>query len=342
MSCLGRFYVLGPPVQSAHAVEDVVSYVMRQTPDMETATFVLHDTEGPVRYDSTWVLGGRLQEIRHGPGVAELWTGLVLWSDARSAKSFSVIVMDEKYLQTCIGHRYILPKFETFVIGGLRVDHPGVSCVYELHSRAVGDTWRHRGSWLTQLIEGSDDSNRLRCEAVEALRTASWHSLYDLEALFAVHGTARASRRERRGTSEPFYGCCPAERPPRLDVILPYGLDKFLASVSQRPRCFEELCRVLWDKEESGHQFASMPPWFRDTCASLHVTSSEHLQQWWWAGIMGAAANAVQQLRACVPRHQPVAAEAVKGLSHRHYRTLDRNPLDSVDHTILIEECIPY
>ena len=71
----------------------------------------------------------------------------------------------------------------------------------------------------------------------------------------------------------------------------------------------------------------------------MHVTSPEHLQQWWWAGIMGAAANAVQQLRASVPRHQPVPAEAVKGLSLRHYRMLDRSPLDSVDHTILIEEC---
>ena len=85
---LRRFYVVGPPVQSAHAVED-----------LETANFVLNDLEGPVRYDSTWVPGGRQQEIRYGPGVAELWTGLVLWSDARSARSFSVVVTDEKDLK---------------------------------------------------------------------------------------------------------------------------------------------------------------------------------------------------------------------------------------------------
>ena len=74
MTCRGRFYVVGPPVQSAHAVEDLVSYVMRETPDLKTANFVLNDLEGPVRYDSTWVPGGRQQEIRYGPGVAELWT----------------------------------------------------------------------------------------------------------------------------------------------------------------------------------------------------------------------------------------------------------------------------
>ena len=94
MTCRGRFYVVGPPVQSAHAVEDLVSYVMRETPGLKTANFVLNDLEGPVRYDSTWVPGGRQQEIRYGPGVAELWTGLVLWSDARSARSFSVIVLE--------------------------------------------------------------------------------------------------------------------------------------------------------------------------------------------------------------------------------------------------------
>ena len=43
--------------------------------------------------------GGKQLEIRYGPGVAELWTGLVLWSDARSARSFSVVVTDEKDLK---------------------------------------------------------------------------------------------------------------------------------------------------------------------------------------------------------------------------------------------------
>ena len=103
-----------------------------------------------------------------------------------------------------------------------------------------------------------------------------------------------------------------------MDVIVPFGLDKFLASVCQRPRSFEELCRALWDMEKSDAQFASMPPWFRDTCASSLVASPEQLQQWWWASIMGAAASAVHQLLACVQRQQPVVAAAVKGLSHRH------------------------
>ena len=152
MSCFGRFYVLGPPVQSAPAVERLVRDVMLQVPDMETASFVLHEVEGPVRYDSSWVPGGRRREVRHGPGVAELWTGRVSWPDASSARSFSVIVMDEHYLQTCRGRRYLLPDFETFVVGVLRVDQPGVRCVYEWRTRLAVENWLHRGRWLAPLL----------------------------------------------------------------------------------------------------------------------------------------------------------------------------------------------
>ena len=81
--------------------------------------------------------GGKQQDIRYGPGVAELWTGLVLWSDARSARSFSVVVTDEKDLKDFTAHRYMLPKFETLVFGVLHVDQPGISCLYELHAQDV-------------------------------------------------------------------------------------------------------------------------------------------------------------------------------------------------------------
>ena len=81
MPCLGRFYVLGLPIQIDPEVERLVSCVMRQTTDMEAAASSLHDVEGPVRYDSSWVPGGRRRELRHGLGVADLWMGLVSWPD---------------------------------------------------------------------------------------------------------------------------------------------------------------------------------------------------------------------------------------------------------------------
>ena len=126
MPCSGRFYVLGPPVERASEVAGLVEYVMRQTTDMRAAAFSVHDVEGPVRYDSSWVPGGRRRELRHGLRVADLWTGLVSWPDPSSARYFSVIVMDEHYLRTCKGLRHHLPDFETFVVGVLRVDQPGV------------------------------------------------------------------------------------------------------------------------------------------------------------------------------------------------------------------------
>ena len=51
-----------------------------------------------------------------------------------------------------------------------------------------------------------------------------------------------------------------------MDVIVPFGLNKFLSSVCQRPRLFEQLCRALWEMESSGREYASMPGWYRDTC----------------------------------------------------------------------------
>ena len=101
MPCSGRFYVLGPTVETALEVARLVECVMRQTTDMRAAAFDVHDVEGPVRYDSSWVPGGRRRELRHGLGVADLWTGLVSWPDASSARYFSVIVMDHHYLKTC-------------------------------------------------------------------------------------------------------------------------------------------------------------------------------------------------------------------------------------------------
>ena len=66
MPSYGRFYVLGPPVEGASEVAGLVEYVMRQTTDMRAAAFSVHDVEGAVRYDSSWVPGGRRRELRHG------------------------------------------------------------------------------------------------------------------------------------------------------------------------------------------------------------------------------------------------------------------------------------
>ena len=335
MACLGRFYVLGPPTQSGHDVTDLVSSVMRQTADLGSAPFTLRDLEGPVRYDSSWVPGGRRNVLRQGLEVAELWTGQVSWHDPALARSFSVIVMDQEYLEHSHGHRRNVPGFETFVVGVLQGDKQGVSRVYEWRT-SPERTWRYRGLWLMPL---GDDSDRHRRQAVDALGSGSWQLLHDLECLFTAPDAARASRRARRGRATHVWGCHEALRPPRLDVILPFGLDKFLTSLVQRPRSFEQLCRALWEMERSGREHASMPGWYRDTCASSLVASSEHLQQWWWANIMGAAGSAVQQLLACVDRERPTVAVAVRGLSFRHYRTLGRNPVVSVDHTTLIDEC---
>ena len=105
MASLGRFYVLGPPVQHANAVRDLVIYVMRRTPDLAAAPFALEGLEGPARFDSSWVPGGRSNTLRRGTDVADLWTGQVVWGTPTWATSFSVIVTDQNYLDEGKGQR---------------------------------------------------------------------------------------------------------------------------------------------------------------------------------------------------------------------------------------------
>ena len=48
-------------------VRELVRSVLRQHPYLRAAPFTIRDVEGPVRYDSSWVPGGRGQVLRQGP-----------------------------------------------------------------------------------------------------------------------------------------------------------------------------------------------------------------------------------------------------------------------------------
>ena len=148
MACLGRFYVLGPPVQNRDGVMELTTTVMQQTPYMTYAPWTLLNMEGPVRYDSSWVPGGRREVLRQGLEVADLWTGQVLWHYPAFARSFSVVVIDQQYVENHRGHRRNWPDFETFVVAVLQNDQPGVSKIYEWRVNAPScGSWMNRGHW---------------------------------------------------------------------------------------------------------------------------------------------------------------------------------------------------
>ena len=196
--------------------------------------------------------------------------------------------------------------------------------------------WRNRDQWLGSLGIQSD---RVRRQSLESLSQCQWHQLHDLENLFAQAG-ARASRRQRRGESEQGNDFREMHASPRLDVFIPFGLGEFSASLDERPRTFEQLCRELWELDRTDCKDASMPGWFHSTCASSLVAKPEHLQQWWWANIMGAAASAVRQLKnRVVESEHPTSAKAVTGLSFRNYKTLSLNPHERADHASSIDAC---
>ena len=314
MACSGRVYVLGAPVQSREEVEGLVMSVIRMSLKVWTVPCTLQDVIGPVRYDSSWVPAGKRKELRPGLQVSDLWTVQMSWQDPNSASSFSVLVMDQLALDDKRRDRRKAPGFETFGVVVLQCETAEVDCVYGWRTSTdeVRQYWKHmwsdRGTWLDA---PSDNREQHRSESLDALRRDSWRSLWDLHRLVRVPHAAAASRRQRKTKTWRGWGFHAAEQTPDLDVVLPFGLDKFLASLVQRPRSFEQLCEALWEKEEAGAGHSSMPAWYRDTCATLLVESPEHLQQWWWASIMGASANAVQQLRACVSLQQRSVAAAV-------------------------------
>ena len=139
--------------------------------------------------------------------------------------------MDQHYLEAYQGYRCDLPDFETFAVGVLQVGQAGVNHLYEWRtSREL--TWLYRGSWLH---DAGKDSEQQRLEAVATLKGTSWQSLHDLQSLFVAPGVERASRRQRRGSAPHYWGCHETQRQPRLDVILPSGLEQFLMSLRKRP-----------------------------------------------------------------------------------------------------------
>ena len=289
MACMGRFFVLGPPTARSREVLGVASHVMMTT---KNHSFKLEQMVGPAKYDASWVDGGR-KSPRDGMQAIELWTGNVEWSDADSATSFTVVVMDHVYLCNREERRKDgrvpkqepqAPTFETFIVIVLRNGHRGVRAVYELRALAERH-WRNRSDWYRP-VRGPE-----RTEALAMLRTETWEPLHNLESLLTQKGAHAQSRRSKNTLSRSTkLGIEEVLCSKTLDVILPYGLPKFLSALAPRPPSYEELCRVLWERETDGDPHASlptsMPPWYRTPCATERVTSDD-LPDWWWGGLLG-------------------------------------------------------
>ena len=113
---------------------------------------------------------------------------------------------------------------------------------------------------------------------------------------------------------------------------MPYGLQKFFASLAPRPESYEQLCRVLWEREIDTSPHASkpssMPLWYHDTSPTKHV-NEDNLPHWWWAAVIGIAANAVRQLMHSVNarKNKPTFAYLVKGLSFKYYKKIKQIPV---------------
>ena len=347
MTCYGRFYVLGPPVPDDEGVERVVQQVIfagaaHEGKNLRRTAAKLEFLEGPVRYDSSWVPGARDDDLRRSRDVAELWTGQIQWDMKDSEMSFSVIVMDYNHWHPDNKkNRAPTPSFETFVVGILKEGEAGVRRVYEWRTtRCCG--WRNRGQWLPVLSQMESLANRRR--TIATLQQRSWHLMYDVASLCIPSHLERPTRRQKKGSATKGsathnLGWQDVETFSRIETNLPFGLARFLAALVERPQSFEELCRRLWESECKKLKHASMPCWYRATCATKHVEGGDTLQRWWWANLMGSAGNAVQQLLTCELSQQRLEASVVMGLSFRHLKTLGYNSARPIEIEALIAAC---
>ena len=103
---LGRVLCAGPRVRNSHDVTNLVSNVMRQTPDMEIALFIC-----AIRFQSgSW---WKQRSLRLDLAAIELWADGVSCRNAVAARSFSVIVVDQQRLNDCEIQRHKWPTLET-------------------------------------------------------------------------------------------------------------------------------------------------------------------------------------------------------------------------------------
>ena len=111
----------------------------------------------------------------------------------------------------------------------------------------------------------------------------------------------------------------------RLDVMFPYGLERFLATCAARPPIYESICQELYYLDEvSGcideSDFRDVPrASLKTACSFASVRTSDDLERWAWAAIMHRASGDVRGLKHIRddPRRSSCPAMMLVGLSRK-------------------------
>ena len=101
------FYLIGPPVESASEVADVLHYVLSEMRDTRLEGFQVSQTAG-LPYIKDWMLEGDTHQRPHRPGMhgAELWCLKASWSRPQLRKpAFTVVVQDTDFFSQSSEYR---------------------------------------------------------------------------------------------------------------------------------------------------------------------------------------------------------------------------------------------
>jgi len=322
-------FLVGPPAHSAHAVCAIAKAAIEQSVLQSLRDFRARVSHGPILYLSKWAPRGELKVRRPGQAGLFLWRLNAEWRGADLPESSAAILVVPPVDEL---------SFEPFAVicpGGTGV-RPGR--VFEWRTRRPDGIreWGNRAGWLPPCAFVSQDSpemlQRLENEAKQQLlcATKAWGPMTKFKGCFPNSDPTRGSRKQQRGNPKNRNLGSRAVNGIRLEQEFPWGLPQFLAAAAPRPATFELLARTLWLEDEG----LALPPTVLELaqpdCAIplSQISSKNHLAEWWWAGVVNTAGQAVQrhvqQAQASSANWQP--AVVVRGFSGRTRKLLGAAP----------------
>ena len=323
------FYLIGPPVESASEVADVLNYVLSQMHGTPLEGFQVSQIAG-LPYITDWMLERDTHQRpnRLGMHCAGLWCLQASWSQPQLCKpAFTVVVQDTDYFSLSSKDRaQNMPAFETFLVSTCVDGAVPQGSLFRWNTVAVG-SWRSREHW--RFIPSDDDESVTeKLRVLGALMEPPWQDVLNLWALMPAP-LNYVSR--RRGGPQPGRSGSEwevVEEKISMD-ILPAGLPRFLASCVARPKTFEALARGVWEYDDRFRSPSSRQPlWLGCLAGAAHGTTPEKLSHRWWASCVAGVGSAIKLLKQINTEHAEgnESCVLVPGISNELKKELSLTP----------------
>ena len=292
------FYLIGPPVEFASEVADVLYYVLSQMHGTPLEGFQVSQIAG-LPYITDWMLERDTHQRpnRLGMHCAGLWCLQASWSQPQLCKpAFTVVVQDTDFFSRSSKDRaQNMPAFETFLVSTCVDGAVPQGSLFRWNTVAVG-SWRSRCCWRFRPSD-DDESVTEKLRVLGALMEPPWQDVLNLRALMPdpLNDVSRRRKRPQSGRS----GSQWENVEDRISMnILPAGLPCFLAQCVARPKTFEALARGLWEYDDRFQRPSFRQPlWLGYLVGATDGTTPEKLSHCWWASCVAGVGKVIRRLK---------------------------------------------